>query len=238
MSKLEQSSLGLLSIVSQETDKIGVGISFGKDSMATLDLCCRCFKEVAGYYLARVRDLEIVAEWSEAVFRRYGVRVREYPHFDLARCYRHHVLQPHWNLDAHCVTMADIEKKFRTDFGVEWIAYGWRASDSFSRLMIMKQTGGIDFKTKRVFPLRKWLRRDVYAYLEKVGIPIPDKLGRKEQGGLDFHPDALSAIQRHQRDWNRWREDFPFSELQLRRDETTPVEDDVPVSEESRDDSD
>lgn len=95
------SAVNLLSIVRQQTDAIGVAVSFGKDSLATLDLCCALFPRVEAYYLYRVRALRVVDEWTAAVWQRHRVRVRMYPHFDLARCYRWAVLQPHWQSSAH-----------------------------------------------------------------------------------------------------------------------------------------
>jgi phosphoadenosine phosphosulfate reductase len=208
------SSLNLLRLVRQHTDAIGVAVSYGKDSLATLDLCARVFPRVEGYYLYRVRNLSIVQEWSDAVFARYGIRVRNYPHFDLSRCYRHAVLQPHWRTLGKTprLQMSDIDDTFREDANVSWIAYGWRRNDSFSRALIMKSCAGYDPRARRLFPLRSWRRQDVYAYLDERGIPRPPTLGRKEQGGLDFHTEALAAL-RDERpdDWARWTTDFPLS---------------------------
>lgn len=218
MTERLRSSANLLRIVRQTTDAIGVAVSYGKDSLAVLDLCCTVFARVEAYYLYRVRDLDIVREWSESVRARYGVVVREYPHFDLARCYRHAVLQPHWRGLDRCprITMADIEAVFRADAGVDWIAYGWRRNDSFSRALIMKRCAGIDFAARRVFPLRAWRRRDVYGWLDARRISRPPTLGRKEQGGLDFVRPALEYLRdRYPQDYRRWLTDFPFSEVQM-----------------------
>jgi phosphoadenosine phosphosulfate reductase len=209
------SATNLLSLVRENTDRIGVAVSFGKDSLVTLDLCCRMFSRVESYYLYRVRGLDLVNQWADEVRRRHGVAVRMYPHFDLTRCYRNAVLQPHWRgLDrTPKIEMSDIEAAFRQDANVEWIAYGWRRSDSFSRAIILQQTGGFDGKSRRVFPLRRWRRSEVYDYLDERGIPRPPTLGRKEQGGLDFHPDALRELrEQHPADYARWMRDFPFSE--------------------------
>lgn len=219
------SSANLLRMVRDETDAIGVAVSFGKDSLATLDLCCAMFKRVEGYYLFRVRDLGIVNGWAEDVKRRWGVTVRMYPHFDLSRCYKNAVLQPHWTgLDkTKKINLLDIEAAFRNDANVSWIALGWRRNDSFSRALIMKKCGGIDPKSRRVFPLRSWRRVDVLEYLECRKIPLPPSLGRKEQGGLDFHPGAIEALkQEHPEDYERWLRDFPFSGLQA-ADQTSQV---------------
>lgn len=212
------SSRNLLHLVRIQTNAIGVGVSFGKDSLATLELCCAIFPRVEGYYLFRVRGLSIVDEWSEAVRRRFGVTVRMYPHFDLSRCYRNAVLQPHWKgLDkAPRIDMAGIERAFRADANVEWLALGWRRNDSFSRALIMKSCAGYDHKARRVFPLRAWRRQDVLAFLESRRIPLPPGLGRKEQGGLDFHPAALETLKQNRPDdWAKWLRDFPLSGMQL-----------------------
>lgn len=212
------SALNLLSIVRTQTDAIGVAVSFGKDSLVTLDLCCQVFPRVEAYYLFRVRGLEIVRQWSEVVQKRYGVSVRMYPHFDLSRCYRNAVLQPHWHGTDGTprIVMADIESHFRAAARVDWLAYGWRRNDSFSRAIIMKICRGYDPAARRVFPLRSWKRGQVYEYLDNRGIPRPERLGREEQGGLDFHPAALALLkQHHPEDYARWLSDFPFSEIQL-----------------------
>lgn len=218
MSPHTRSALNLLHVVRQETDAIGVAVSFGKDSLVVLDLCCRVFARVEAYYLFRVRGLRVVDDWAEAVRARHGVRVRMYPHFDLSRCYRHAALQPHWRglQDAPWLTLADIEAHFRREAGVEWMALGWRRNDSFSRALIMRACRGIDFKARRVFPLRSFRRAQVYEYLADRGIPEPPRLGRKEQGGLDFVRPALEWLRdRYPDDWARWLVDFPFSPVQL-----------------------
>ncbi len=213
-----RSSINLLRIVRQTTDAIGVAVSYGKDSLATLDLCARIFPRVEAYYLFRVRGLRAVADWAEAVHGRYGIRVRNYPHFDLARCYRYAVLQPHWRglENTPRFGLSDVEAVFRREANVEWIAYGWRRNDSFSRALIMKRCRGLDFDARRVFPLRAWRRRDVYAWLTRNSIPHPPKLGRKEQGGLDFVAPALIWLrEQYPDDWSKWLTDFPFSPVQI-----------------------
>lgn len=213
-----KSAENMLRIVRSETDAIGVALSFGKDSLVTLDLCSKIFARMEAFYLYRVKDLQIVAGWARQVEKRYGISVMMLPHFDLIRLYKNAVLQPHWNgLERiPAVKMRDIENYFRAKANIEWLALGWRRNDSFNRAIIMKHTGGIDFKAKRVFPLRSWRRAQVYNYLDAEGIERPDGLGRKEQGGLDFHPAALRTLKETSpEDWRKWLIDFPFAAIQL-----------------------
>lgn len=218
-----RSALNLLRAVREETDAIGVGVSFGKDSYATLNLCCSVFSRVEGYYLFRVRGMRIVEEWRRYVYWRWKVNVLTYPHFDLCRCYRNGVLSPHWDAKCPRIKLTDIEAKFRADANVEWLALGWRRNDSFSRAIILKQNAGLDTKSKRVFPLRSWRRHDVYNYLAANKIPLPPGLGRKDQGGLDFNAGALEYLKtNYPDDYRRWLRDFPFSEVQLKKETACP----------------
>lgn len=130
-----RSARNLLSIVRQEQDAIIVAMSFGKDSWATLDLCIQTFSRVEAFYLTRVLGLECVADWCDAVKRRYGISVLVLPHWDLSRRFRHAVLQPHWRDHPRPprVSARDVEEYVRTVFSVRWIAYGWRRNDSMAR---------------------------------------------------------------------------------------------------------
>lgn len=191
-----------------------MALSFGKDSLTTLDICVKIFPRVEAFYLTRVLGLRIVSNWCRWVRKKWNVKVRIYPHYDLSRIYRYAVLMPHWVEleDFPVFGMADVEKVFRDEAGVEWIAYGWRKSDSITRAVILKRLRGIDFDHRRVFPIYNWRRPQVYEYLHQHGIPTPPTLGRKEQGGLDFHPEALKYLaENYPDDWLRWLECFPFS---------------------------
>lgn len=218
MNEILKSARNVLGIVRQRMSAIGVALSFGKDSMATLDLCAEIFPRVEAFYLFRVSGLLTVQKWADAVKERYDVSVRMYPHFDLSRCYRNALLSPHWKGIEKCprISMAEIEAHFRAGAKVSMIAYGWRRSDSLSRALIMKACGGLCFKSGRVFPLRTWKRADVLEYLEEKKIPKPEGLGRKEQGGLDFHPEAIRFLKENcPEDYRRWLTSFPFSDMQL-----------------------
>jgi len=214
------SALNLLNIIRQETDRIGVAMSFGKDSLTTLDLCSQIFpaKNIKAFYLYRVEGLIVIERWRKYVEKRWGVETIMLPHFDLSRIYRNAVLMPNWKglEETPRITMRMIEDYFRKIMNLTWIAYGWRRNDSINRAVIMKRWAGFDYENFRVFPIWLWKRREVYSYLEAKEIMIPPKLGREEQGGFDFHPGALRYLKEHSPgDWRKWLRDFPYSEVML-----------------------
>lgn len=212
------SAYNILSLVRQETDKVGVALSFGKDSLTVLDLCCKVFSKVEAFYLYRVAGLRVVKKWRDWVKRRYNVTVRMYPHWDLSRCYKYAVLQPHWDecRNVPSLKMRDIEEYFRGETGVEWIAYGWRRNDSISRALIFKKIRGYDPRSRRFFPIWNWKRSQVLQYIAENKIMRPESLGRRDMGGLDFHPEALRFLRdNYPDDWQKWLRDFPFSGVQL-----------------------
>lgn len=208
----------VLSIIRSQSDRVGVAFSAGKDSHCVLDLARQIFPEpdaVEAFYLWRVPELEVIRRLLARVERRYRIKVHTLPHFDLYRCFRHAVLQPHWSgLDrVQRVDMTDIETRFRADSGVDWILYGWRRNDSRSRALIISQTARIDWKARRAYPIGHWRRQDVLNYLRQNRITRPPTFGRREQGGVDFHPATLNYLrERFPTDYAKLLEMFPYAE--------------------------
>lgn len=195
-----------------------MAFSAGKDSHVIIDLCAQIFGRVEAFYMYRVPNLQMIQSLCDRIKFRYGIKVQHYPHFDLSRCFKNAVFQPHWiGLEkVPTLKMIDVENHFRKERNVDWIAYGWRASDSRSRSIILSRTKGIDFNSQRVFPLRRWRRRDVLVYLHHVGIPLPPSLGRKEQGGVDLHRDVVLYLKTYYpKDLKKFLEVFPYAEAQL-----------------------
>jgi phosphoadenosine phosphosulfate reductase len=210
--------LELLRCVRQQTDAIGVAFSAGKDSLATLDLICSSglFKRVEAFYLYRVEALKPIERIIRLCERRYGIEIRRLPHYDLARLFRRAVLMPHWaGLDRiPPLSFAEIENVFRTLAKVEWVAYGWRVSDSIARLRILRGNRGLWPEVKRVFPIWQWKRDNVHAYLAARRLPLPPTFGRQEQGGADLHPCVLEYLDEHDPEGaQKLREVFPWIEV-------------------------
>jgi len=216
MTKL-QSAISILKFVKGYTNIVGIGYSGGKDSMVVLDLAYEFGFKIKAFHLYKVPDLKAMREMIERAKRRYGIEFYFYPWLTLSSMIKHSKLQPYWavNFDIPNVNMADIENRFRAENPeISWILYGWRASDSFSRALIMKQTHGIDRKTFRAFPIWRWSRKDVLSYLKTKKIPLPEMWGRKEQGGIDLHPEVFKILkEKYPDDYEKYLKIFPYGRV-------------------------
>lgn len=204
-------------MIRQSTDRLGIAFSGGKDSHVVLDLAAATFPRLYGYYLYRVGELKFIDKICRRAEKRWSIKILYYPHFDLYRCYKNAIFQPHWKAtdEVPKITMKDVEQTFRADTGVTFIAYGWRRTDSLSRALIMKSCHGIDLKAQRIYPIWQWRRSDVFSYLKIRNIPRPPALGRQEQGGADFHPEALRWLRdNYPDDYDKFIKEFPYAEIQ------------------------
>ncbi len=176
--------------------KVLVAVSGGKDSICTLDLCVRHFgaKNVTGFLMELVQDVE--CEWApvRALERKFGVKVIGVPHWDLAgylkaATYREE-REEHNKL--RTLKQVDVENHLRKLTGVDYIAWGVRGSDSLTRNAWLKQCRGVDTKGRRIFPLYSWRKPDVYGYLHARKLPVPGIAGGgANSGGINVTPELL-----------------------------------------------
>jgi phosphoadenosine phosphosulfate reductase len=214
----------LLRSVREESDSILVGVSGGKDSLVVLDLCCALFPRVEGYCM-RILDVRCATADAELAARRHRIPLHVVPHFDTPRLIKHAVFRFHRN-DADNVRelkLKDIESDLRSKTGIDWLATGERMTDSAARRIMMTENGGINHKSRHVYPIADWLDRDVFSYLRAKRIPLPERWGRVlTQGGTGF--TLTPAVLRHVRakypdDYERIRQAFPFAESLIKREE-------------------
>lgn len=208
------------------TGKIIIGLSGGKDSLATLDLAVREFgaENVSCYsmYLVKgLRCVETIIEWCR---RRYKVDVHYLPHWQLGLAYKYATYMPHYNVAANWrdTRLVDIEQLARKKTGAEWFAYGHRMTDSIERVGMLKKNGGIDTVGHRVYPLWRWNEASVMAYLRQRKIPQPPRLTilKRSMTGVGFQVDVLLAIkQSYPDDFAKIVEKFPYVEAKIARHE-------------------
>jgi len=200
-----------------------VGLSGGKDSLVTLDLCTRVFPRVEAFYMYHVAGLDCVERHVESAAKRARVKLHKVPHPELSRLIKLSILRPHTVgcEDVKLIKQKDIEEALARDTGITWCAYGERASDSFARRLYTRKNDGIHEGWKRVWPIWDWLQADVYAYLKARRIPLPERMGaadNKHMTGFSLKPKTLAWMKEHApSDYAKVLRVFPYAEVQVIR---------------------
>jgi 3'-phosphoadenosine 5'-phosphosulfate sulfotransferase (PAPS reductase)/FAD synthetase len=203
---------------------IMVGLSGGKDSLTTLDICCREFERVEAFYMYLVKGLECVERSVIAAADRHKVKLHMVPHWDLARMFKYAVLRPHVNgvgKKLNVLKLRDTEAHLRKETGINWFAYGERGSDSFARWFYTHLNDGVHIPWRRCFPIWDWRDREVHDYVRARKIPVPPRIGREGYGGtsgFNLQPENLAWLQEHYpEDYARVLRVFPYAGSQVKR---------------------
>jgi 3'-phosphoadenosine 5'-phosphosulfate sulfotransferase (PAPS reductase)/FAD synthetase len=121
------------------------------------------------------------------------------------------------------ILLGQIEKNLRYKHNISWIVTGLRCSDSLIRRYFGRQadTDGIDFRNRKVYPIKYWKERDVFSYckINKLPLPVEYAMGARH----DFcHPSiqALCWLKRcFPSDYKKVIDTYPKLELLVWREE-------------------
>ena len=206
------------------TDSVLVGFSGGKDSAATLDVCFRFFPRVVPYFLYVVKGLEFQERILRYYEKRYGVEILRLPHFMLGEIYRGGSFRmPDYNVPN--VKISDLYTYLRNTTGIYWIAAGERIADSIVRRAMIKQSGAIDKKRGRLYPLAYWNKAQVMSYIKMRHLPLSLEnrvLGFSFAGLLGKDLAKIKAS--FPADYAKIKEVFPLIDAAVKREEFYNVE--------------
>jgi len=193
-------------------DSVLVGFSGGKDSVVTLDLCCRYFKKVVPFFMYLVPGLsfcEAQIRWAE---NKYGVEVVRIPHPMLSAWLRYGVFRKE-NYGLPEISFNDVYHYARLENDIWWIAGGERIADSIVRRAMLKKSSSIDEKRGRFYPVIHFNKKEVLAYIKNRRLKMSPEypvLGYSFRG-LD--PVDMIKIRAHfPADFERITRFFPFVE--------------------------
>ena len=161
------------------TDSVIVAFPGGKDSIVTLDLCFRYFKNVKPFFMYICPDLsfqERMLEWYE---KKYQTEILRLPHMDVSEFFHYGSFRAP-DLSFPIVSINDIYKYVRLKNDIWWISAGERIDDSIVRRAMMKKSGSIDVQRGRFYPVSAWKKKEIMQYIKYHNLYLsPDsrKLG-------------------------------------------------------------
>lgn len=204
--------------VAGQYEHVLVAFSGGKDSLVCLDLACRVFKKVTGFFLYLVPGLESAQKPIDEAAKRYGIEILQYPGILLPRflknrlyCSTHQkIASKLWEFSLH-----ELYAVIMQDTGIYCIINGAKEADS-----IWRKTKYFKFYTmdQVVYPLRKWRKFDVLSYCKIYDIKLPDKV--YTSSGIDLStPGLLRLHDNFPQDFERLCEYFPYAGAVVKRRE-------------------
>lgn len=215
------SVLDAIAEVRRQTSSAVVFVSFGKDSLALLDILYPRFERLVCVFMYFVKGLEHIDRYL-----RY-CQIR-YPRTEWLQV-------PHWNLSyvrrsgMYCVPepevrlrkLADVIAEVREATGLEWAFLGMKKADSLNRRLMLMQYESSHYTNNGVcYPLAEMTNKDVLAYLRAHKLPAPVSYGKGASNGLGFNLDCFRWLrENYPGDLERVYEVFPLSKRILFEDE-------------------
>jgi phosphoadenosine phosphosulfate reductase len=222
-----------LAVIRRARDEFGirevaVGVSCGKDSLATLSLCAEHFGRISGYFLYIVPGLSFQERYLSYLESRFQITIHRLPHFMLGEMLRAGTFrfQRQSTESLRRIKPRDIDAHVRKLTGISWLATGEKAIDSVERNAMLRRVQGIDPKRRRLFPLTYWSHSTVYNHLKTRQILLPPEYSLSVQsvgtqkarsfGGLQYR-DVAWIEERYPDDFKKIVAMFPLIRGQLLR---------------------
>lgn len=192
------------------TEKVLVSFSGGKDSVVTLDLCVKYFKEVQAFFMYQVAGLS----FQEAIIKyyedKYGISIYRIPHFFLSEKLRYGFFRL-YDFSVPVLSIKDIYDYMRDVTGIHWIAAGERIKESIWRRGIIKHSGTIDETRGRFYPVAEWSKKEILAYIRQNKLKVGLDSKRLGFSFDSFLPCDLQIIKKHfPCDFDKIKSWFPF----------------------------
>lgn len=202
---------------SKVTDSVIVGFSGGKDSIVTLDLCFKYFKNVKPFFMYLVPNLsfqEKMLSWYE---KKYQTEITRIPHQTLSDMLHFGIFR-NQDLTFPRTCMNDVYNYMRIENNIWWIAAGERIDDSLWRRAMIKHSSSIDEQRGRFYPVAYWNKNEIMQYIKfhklylaedskKIGFSFRFVSGREMYLLKQYFPDDYKKVLKF----------FPYAEAAEKR---------------------
>lgn len=203
-------------------DSVAVYFSCGKDSIVTLDLCCKNFKHVTAFFMYLVEGLSFQEQYISMCERKYGITIYRIPHWQLSNFYQTSTYRPDSkkSIKTPTVKISDVDYFIRNTANVLWIASGEKACDSVERNGMIRSCHGIDIKRNRFYPIAYFTDPVIYNYMKINRLPLPPDYGLFGRSFGRLHEEELFGIKsKYPEDYNKIIKVFPYAESAIKRAE-------------------
>lgn len=97
--------------------------------------------------------------------------------------------------------------------GISYSFYGMKQSDGMNRcLMLRGYENEAISNTNKIYPLSKWKKSDVMAYIKAKKLPEPISYNKNKSQGLTFLPEVFDYLRQHYpQDLEKIYKVFPLS---------------------------
>lgn len=160
--------------------------------------------------MALIPGMDCVEQALDDPRRRYGITVKQYPHWVVRKFIKNGVYASNWykHDDLPEWKLHDVYALAMMESGISTIATGAKRADSSwrRRFMATARQDGI------VNPIAGWLKYDVIAYLRSHKIPLPPSSSGQTASGIDLSVKSLLWLHdQFPRDFDKLCRIFPFA---------------------------
>lgn len=201
---------------SRITEHVIVSFSGGKDSVVTLDLCCRYFKQVSAFFMYQVPDLSFQEATLRYAENRYGITIERIPHFELSEFMASGAMRKE-DYSVPIISINDCYRYVRLINDTWWIAAGERIADSIVRRAMIKRSGCVDEKRGRFYPLANFNKAEVMAYIKHHRLKLAPETNIIGHSFRSLMPKDAYMIKTHYpQDFEKIKRWFPFIEASVK----------------------
>ena len=214
-------SIDVIKQQSARHDSVVVALSFGKDSLVVMDLCCKHFKRVEAFCMSFVTGMNIMQQKLQYSRDRWGVEVKEIEHWAAVR----HRAQGFRCFESYhegkLPNLAMTLEQQKKETGCSLSVTGTRAAESLGRRAgLRRREEGVEAGAWAGdwHPIAWWNRAEVIAYLKNNNLPMED-IDKDMQGISNDATSILWLHDNHPADYQKWLEVFPLASCVVKRRE-------------------